>query len=82
MGRYYRDDRKTESYCYLSSSCVPGTVLSTLYVLSSFYNYNDILRYNYNENPWTIGMDVHFTNEGYKLIGKLIADEILKIYNS
>lgn len=66
---------------YDSYNLVSDLGRDSVSIKTKVYNYNDILRYNYNENPWTIGMDVHFTNEGYKLIGKLIADEILKIYN-
>ena len=67
---------------YDSYNLVSDLGRDSVSIKTKVYNYNDILRYNFNENPWTIGMDVHFTNEGYKLIGKLIADEILKIYNS
>ncbi len=67
---------------YDSYNLVSDLGRDSVTIKTKVYNYNDILRYNFNENPWSIGMDVHFTNEGYKLIGKLIADEILKIYNS
>ena len=48
-------------------------------IKTKIYNYKDILRYQNWENPWTIGQDVHFTNEGYSLAGKIIGREITSI---
>lgn len=45
-------------------------------IQTKVYLEKDINRYKQNENPWSIGNDVHFTDEGYELVGNIIGTKI------
>ena len=45
-------------------------------IQTKVYLEKDINRYKQNENPWSIGIDAHFTDEGYELVGNIIGTKI------
>lgn len=45
-------------------------------IQTKVYLEKDINRYKQNENPWSIGNDAHFTDEGYELVGNIIGTKI------